>query len=313
MPRSVQEIRAIADEAEACISAAMGEFSNHPSICHLLVCRAVIVASAVVEDLEQRIGAPILSGTEATEFKNIVGKARLADFFDVNPSDRPGALSNALIVENTQSVLGRARKVLSDRFTEVPRWQKFLRRSAARAAETCANFCRTHTLVAACTIAGILAVVGSAALVHSREAKKKGVRAEYYSDQNFAQLFFTEKVSNVDSKFTGSSFIRKKIGRTSWFSVRFTSFLFVPKDGAYEFFTYQDDRASVWLDGALIIEAKNYLEVGHAALDLKQGFHLIKVEYVQNDGPASIRLCWSKDLEGQAVIGKDYFYLKQEL
>ena len=75
----------------------------------------------------------------------------------------------------------------------------------------------------------------------------------------------------------------------SFFAVRWTGWVKVPKDGAYTFFLKCTDGSKLWIDGKLVLEheGKPVMEENHKTMDLKAGNHEWKVEYYHNDGTAA--------------------------
>ncbi|MCH7605005.1 hypothetical protein IID24_03390 [Patescibacteria group bacterium] len=117
-------------------------------------------------------------------------------------------------------------------------------------------------------------------------------RAEYYDNvklQGIPTFIRNEQAINYDWGYGSPS---NALGVNS-FSVRWTGkFLF--EEGGYVFTCRSDDGCRVWVDDELVINAwQNQIvtsKKGQVRLD--EGVHLVKVEYFENSGLATVRVRW---------------------
>jgi hypothetical protein len=98
----------------------------------------------------------------------------------------------------------------------------------------------------------------------------------------------------------------------TFFAVRWTGWIKVPKDGSYTFFLKCTDMSKMWIDGKLVLEheGKPVMEENHKTLDLKAGNHEFKVEYMHNEGD-KMGCCVSWEYEGmkkQVIPGTTYWH-----
>ncbi|MBI3852380.1 MAG: hypothetical protein HY298_19155 [Verrucomicrobia bacterium] len=79
-----------------------------------------------------------------------------------------------------------------------------------------------------------------------------------------------------------------------YFYVRWTGKLHVPKDGKYTFFLESDDGSRLYIDGKQIIDNNGLhaMEEKSGELELKEGTHVIKVEFFENDVDAGCKFFW---------------------
>jgi formylglycine-generating enzyme required for sulfatase activity len=80
------------------------------------------------------------------------------------------------------------------------------------------------------------------------------------------------------------------------FSVRWTGWLKAPKPGKYTLRLEADDGARLWLDGRLLIDRWQPYDAGayQVEVDLTDGPHELRVEYVEVFGGATVRLSWAR-------------------
>lgn len=77
------------------------------------------------------------------------------------------------------------------------------------------------------------------------------------------------------------------------FSARWTRDVAIALRGPYRFTTRADDRATVWVDGALVVDQKS---PGSATgeIVLEPGTHAVRVDYAQEQGGAHIKLSYER-------------------
>lgn len=78
------------------------------------------------------------------------------------------------------------------------------------------------------------------------------------------------------------------------FSVRWTRFLNLDRNGVYRFRVVSDDGARLWIDDRMVIDAwQDGLSTNEAFVDLPAGGHDVRLEFYEHLGNAQIQLTWS--------------------
>lgn len=119
-----------------------------------------------------------------------------------------------------------------------------------------------------------------------------GLRGDYYQGMKFDSLVFSRRDKRIN--FRGDGFSEQQHKLTENFSVRWTGYLVVPKGGKYRISSTSDDGQRVFINGRRIINDWRM----HAAVtqtrrvQLKQGVHAIKIEYMQGGGDKLMELRW---------------------
>lgn len=95
--------------------------------------------------------------------------------------------------------------------------------------------------------------------------------------------------------------------RGTYWSVRWTGRIFVPKDDDYEFFLGKvDDGGRLYLDGKKIIDVwmVQISTPGSGSMRLQKGAHTIRLDYAQGPATASsVRLEWKSSSFPQELVG----------
>jgi uncharacterized protein YkwD len=88
------------------------------------------------------------------------------------------------------------------------------------------------------------------------------------------------------------------------FAVRWTGYVRAERAERYTFHTMADDGTRLWVDGQELID--NWRQQRPAedsgSIELTQGWHAIKLEYVEHHGEASVQLLWSSEGKPKEVI-----------
>ncbi|UCG69605.1 MAG: hypothetical protein JSV09_00845 [Thermoplasmata archaeon] len=96
-----------------------------------------------------------------------------------------------------------------------------------------------------------------------------------------------------------------------YFSIRWKGFFRVDTPGQYEFHTYSDDAARLWIDGNQVINhwvshPPTYKDV---TLNMTAGFHTVKLEYREDEEDAQITFAWTIPGDSYpSLIPKDNLY-----
>jgi hypothetical protein len=118
-----------------------------------------------------------------------------------------------------------------------------------------------------------------------------GLRGSYYEGVNFERLLHERLDAQIDvpdRKFAYPD------SRQDNISVRWTGFVKIAAAGTYTFYSASDDGQRLWVGEKLLIDDWTYHAVVErsAKADLDVGVHPIKVEFMQGDGGASIRISY---------------------
>ena len=136
----------------------------------------------------------------------------------------------------------------------------------------------------------------------SAEGSGSGLTSQYFNNEDFTALAFTQKDFNIDFDWGEGS--PDDLLDIDTFSVRFTGEVLAPRAGDYVFYVDSDDSARLWVDSNLIIDdwaIPGFSEVSER-IRLTEGHHDIRLDYVENFGPARLRLAWSYPGQGKEAI-----------
>lgn len=121
---------------------------------------------------------------------------------------------------------------------------------------------------------------------------KPGLTGEYFATRDFGKPATTRVDPQVDFNWTAGP--TPGVGHDN-FQVRWTGFVETAAAGVYDFITQGDDGVRLWVDGKLVVDDWNVhpLTTMHARLDLAAHHRYpIRLEYFQQQGEATVRLCW---------------------
>ncbi|NBE55302.1 alpha-L-fucosidase [Streptomyces boluensis] len=145
------------------------------------------------------------------------------------------------------------------------------------------------------------------------EGHGKGLRQEIFDNP---ELTGAPKVTRVDAevnhawKYTGSPHPGIP---SDGFGVRWTGAVEPRRTETYTLTTVSDDRARVWIDGKLVIDAWDPHEprVDKARVELKAGTrHAIRIDYAEQSGEAHMKLLWSSPGQDQQVVPRAQLYVE---
>lgn len=139
--------------------------------------------------------------------------------------------------------------------------------------------------------AGIVAVALLAIGIRLILISGHGLTGAYFADQNFEQLIKTRIDKKIDFNWDLENVIAS---RADSVYIRWTGKLKAPKNGLYNFIARADDGVRLWINDKLVIDdwAIHVARERAGKINLKEGYHKIKLEYFESDGFASIRLMW---------------------
>jgi hypothetical protein len=170
--------------------------------------------------------------------------------------------------------------------------------------------------------------VGVAALVliisisaYKKATVRYGLVGNYYADTKLRSFY----KRRVDKKIAFDWLQRSPFRgwRKDKFSVRWTGFIKVPRDGVYEFFTHSDDGVRLVIGGQPIITnwSVHRLTVDRGSVPLKKGVYPIKIEYFEQSRKAIMKLSWKSDSDARAttvpsrnlIVGKRFLHADEPI
>ncbi len=91
------------------------------------------------------------------------------------------------------------------------------------------------------------------------------------------------------------------------FSVRWTGYIWAPTDGVYHFRLDADDGVRFWLDGRMLGESwrPDTMNQVQADVNLRTGWHEVRVEYFQKGGAKVLRFYWRPPGGKEHVVPPD--------
>jgi PA14 domain/Right handed beta helix region len=130
-----------------------------------------------------------------------------------------------------------------------------------------------------------------------KPARRYGVKAEYFSDENLRTLAWTRIDPNLefsagDTAAPAGTFMPS--GKN--YSARWTGFVTAPVTGSYTFTVTADDGGRFWLDGQPLINRLEYKDPPEdsASVNLQAGArYSLKLEMHQGSGGAAAKLEWA--------------------
>jgi hypothetical protein len=128
------------------------------------------------------------------------------------------------------------------------------------------------------------------------------LNGEYFPNTALKNVFATRLDSGIDFNWGYSSPLWNF--KSDEFSVRWTGFLQVPRDGEYEFTTVSDDGVRLWVNDTLIIDDwRGHFPESHSGkLQLAKGLVPIRLEYFDAGLTAMIRLMWKPEYSGKETV-----------
>ena len=145
------------------------------------------------------------------------------------------------------------------------------------------------------------------------DREKHSLLGEYYSDKDLKTLYKTRLDSSIDFRWgQGGPFLWGF--KTDLFSIRWTGFLLIDKDGLYDFRLESDDGVRFWIDEQMVINDWNVhsTKVSEGQKELKAGSHSIKVEYFEDYSNAQVRLLWRLPGETEFNIIPSRFFKNEK-
>lgn len=131
-------------------------------------------------------------------------------------------------------------------------------------------------------------------LFQDKDATKVGLKVEYFNNTELTGTPVFTTIGSDLSPYWHNLSPAPGVNENN-FSARWSGYLNVPFDGAYEFSLVADDRAKIYINDKLLIDVWDYNKKnkrGVATVDLKAGTTSIKVEFSELDEFAAIGTQW---------------------
>lgn len=168
------------------------------------------------------------------------------------------------------------------------------------------------------------------AAVDGTKAGKQGLIGEYYRldkslDKEMPELtnrkadhtqvdpmiwfgtFEDDKEYKVNGTTAAKPFLS---GYTDNFAVSWHGFIRVPKDGTYKFYLTSDDGSKLWIHDKTVVDnsGAHAMDEDNGSVELKAGYHPIKVVYFENKEVEGVRLAWSYEGQDKQVVPPSAFF-----
>lgn len=143
-----------------------------------------------------------------------------------------------------------------------------------------------------------------------RGGRGTGLTSQYFNNEGMTDLVFTQEDFLVDFDWGDGS--PDELIDPDTFSVRFTGEIEAPISGAYSFYVASDDGARLWVDNDLVIDdwsIAGYYEAS-GSINLSSGRHDIRLDFVENFGPANVSLFWKYPGQEKEIIPTASLYPK---
>ncbi|HYE98973.1 MAG TPA: PA14 domain-containing protein [Planctomycetota bacterium] len=162
------------------------------------------------------------------------------------------------------------------------------------------------------------------------KASKQGLIGEYYKlDKEFDKelpeltnrkpehtqvdpmIWFGTFEDDKDFKVNGTTAAKPFMsGYTDNFAVCWHGWVRVPKDGTYKFFLSSDDGSKLWVHDKVVIDnsGAHAMDEDSGSVELKAGYHPIKVVYFENKEVEGVRLAWEYEGQEKQVVPPSAFF-----
>ncbi len=137
-----------------------------------------------------------------------------------------------------------------------------------------------------------------------------GLKGEYFKREDFRELKLTRTDSFINFDWGKDKPIEGL--DKDHFSVRWTGFVQPRFSGTQTFYVSATDTVRLWVNGQLIInKSGNILTENRGAISLDAGKkYTLKLEFVEKDKTASVKLEWSSPNQAKEVIPRSQLYLQ---
>lgn len=160
------------------------------------------------------------------------------------------------------------------------------------------------TVIVSLLVGSLTVIVASwTSAADDRAPATTGLRGDYFSDPDLSNLALSRIDANVSFNW-GSQAPADDLGADN-FSVRWTGQVVPRYSETYTFYTLGDDGVRLWVDGQLLIDdwIRHTASERQATIELRAGQPAeLRLEYVEYDANAIIRLRWSSPSQPKVTI-----------
>jgi hypothetical protein len=131
----------------------------------------------------------------------------------------------------------------------------------------------------------------------NHQLQKNGVYYQYFEGE-FSKVADLEGQEPIKEGYL-QNFSISEAQQEDHFGFKYNTYIEIPEDGFYEFYTISDDGSVLWIDGQKVVDNDG----GHAAIKasdiiaLKKGVHQLKVSYIEDYEGNSLEI-------GMSIQGK---------
>lgn len=143
-----------------------------------------------------------------------------------------------------------------------------------------------------------------------RNPLQQGLRVAYYDNTEWrGSPFFTTIEPSISLDKTQRLFPRLK----RYYSIYWEGMIEIPESGEYHFALVSDDGSDFYIDDRQIINNRGLHPVREKAANLwlQQGFHRLKVRYMQGGGSALFRVYWTPPGQQRALLPPRCLFLEE--
>ena len=99
-------------------------------------------------------------------------------------------------------------------------------------------------------------------------------------------------------------------GYTDRFAAMWHGYVRVPKDGSYKFYLTSDDGSKLWVHDKVVVDnsGAHPMDEDSGSVELKAGYHPIKVAYFENKEVEGVRLAWEYEGQEKQVVPPSAFF-----
>lgn len=119
--------------------------------------------------------------------------------------------------------------------------------------------------------------------------------------------FEDDKEFRVNGTTSAKPFVS---GYTDNFAAVWHGYIRVPKDGSYKFYLTSDDGSKLWVHDKVVVDnsGAHPMDEDSGSVELKAGYHPIKVMYFENKEVEGIRLAWSYEGQEKQIVPPSAFF-----
>lgn len=143
-----------------------------------------------------------------------------------------------------------------------------------------------------------------------------GLTGKYYDTESFGTLVTTRTDASINFNFASAIPSGTAITAATTYSIAWSGQIESAYSELYTFFVTADDGARLWVDDQLIVQRTFYQAPGElrGQIRLKAGHRVnVRVEFIQQGGPASVKLEWASASQTKQVVPTNRLYTTTEV